>query len=380
MILLKNQVALQFSLGPFIDFIDIEDFQAFAVIKNSGGLRPLLKLSFELRNEKIIPYLNKGNIIVVSYGIETPISDPILFEIEALDNTKLYRVGSQVNLTCSMYNPSFTNFVHSQNYGNVKGYEVLQKIAEQNNMKFITNVTRSNDKQNWIQTGKTDWEYLDHVFWRTYKDTETFFAYAFDNNNIYYYNVHDLIEAGPRWVLSVGQISTNTDNDMLVNIGGYKSDDSKVGTLMQISGKNVTTYGYNVDTGEFSEAGHKLKTFTTMGTNKINNLEEGCQTFEYAILSGDDHANSIVAQSQNKRNNLLYSTHTVYVPVPIQYRDFRLLDVVQLLPADPDTPEAGLYLITGIVNQFKDGKYQTNLVLNREGVNDMRGDGLSTGV
>ena len=52
------------------------------------------------------------------------------------------------------------------------------------------------------------------------------------------------------------------------------------------------------------------------------------------------------------------------------------MDIVQLLPADPDMTEAGLYLITGIVNQYRDGKYQTNLVLNREGVNGMRGDAL----
>lgn len=376
MITLKNQIALKFKLGPIDDFISIEDFQSMEVIKNAGGLRPLLKLSFELRNADVIPYLNKGNVLIMSWGIETPSSDPLFFEIEGIDNTKLYRVGSQVNMTCSMYNPKFTSYIHSNNYGELKGFEVIQKIADESNMKLVTNVTRSNDKQTWIQTGRTNWDYLDYVFWRTYKDEETFFIYAFDNDNIYYYDMREHLKTGPKWVLSVSQIDKNTENNRIVNIGAYKADDSNAGPLMQLSGKNVTTYGYNVDTGMFSEETHKLKSFTAMETNKINNLEDGCQTYEYAILTGNEHENSIKAKSQNKRNNLLYSCHTVYVPVPVQYRDFKLLDIVQLLPADPDMTEAGLYLITGIVNQYRDGKYQTNLVLNREGVNGMRGDAL----
>lgn len=377
MITLKNQLSLQFSIGPHIDFIDVEDFRAMTLIKNAGGLRPILNLSFELKDENVIPFLNKGNILVISYGIDTTSSDPLLFEIEGLDNTKLYRTGSQVNLTCSMYNPTFTSFVHSQNYGDLKSFEVMQKIAEQNKMKLVTNVTRSNDKQTWIQTGKTDWEFLDHVFWRSYKDTETFFIYAFDNDNIYFYDIREHLKMGPRWCLSVNEMKSNTDNDMIVNIGSYKSDDSNVGTIMSLIGKNTTNYVYNVDSGNFSEVEHKLKTFTTMGTNKINNLEEGCQTYDYGITSGADHENSLLAISQNKRNNLLYSTHTLYVPVPVQYREFKLLDCVQVIPGDPDAPEGGLYLISGIVNQYKEGKYQTNLLLNREGVNDMRGEALS---
>lgn len=379
MIVLKNQLALQFSIGPVKDFIDIEDFQSMEIMKNAGGLRPILNLSFELRKEEVIPYLNKGNIIILSYGTETPTSDPVMFEIEGIDNTKLYRVGSQVNLMASMYNPGFTNYVRSWNYGKLRGFEVIKQLAEQNKMNFVTNVIRSNDRQTWVQTGRTDWDFLDHVFWRTYKDQDTFFAYAFDNQNIYLYDMLEHLKAGPKWTLSVNQIGTNTENNRLINIGSYKSDDSNVGTLMQLAGKNITTYGYNVDSGDYFTANHKLKSFTTMGTNKINNLEDGCQNFEYTIMSGDDHENVISAMSQNKRNNLLYSAHTVYVPIPIQYRDFRLLDIVNLLPADPDAAETGLYFITGICNQYRNGKYQTNLVLNREGVNNMRGEYLTQG-
>ena len=378
MIIIKDQITLLFSIGPVSDFVDEEDFKSMAIIKNAGGVRPLINLSFEVKNDNIVPYLNKGNLITIMYGVSEPVDGPLIFEIESIDTAKQYRAGSVVNLMGSMYKPGFTNYMRSHNYGNIKGFECIQKIAEQNNFKFITNVTRSNDKQLWVQSGMTDWQYLSHVFWRTYKDTDTFFAFAFDNENLYYYNVRELLQAGPRWVLSVPNIANDTANGKIVNIGSYKADDSCLGQLTELAGKNQQTIAYNVDTGLFSTPESKLKTFTTMGTNKLNTREDGCRDFTYAIMTGDDHENCIAAINQNRRNNLLYSTHKLYVPVPVQYRNFRLLDPVQVIPADPDASEAGMYFITGIVNQYQGQKYQTNLILNRESANNIKGD-LVTG-
>ena len=379
MLIIKDQISLIFSIGPFKDFVSIEDFKSFAIIKNSGGVRPLITMSFEIKDAAIIPYLNKGNLITIMYGVKEPIAGPLIFEIETIDCTKEYRAGSIVNLMGSMYNPSFTNYMRSQNYENIKGFECIKQIAEQNGLNFVTNVTRSNDKQLWVQSGMTDWQFLSHVFWRTYKDTDTFFSFAFDNENLYYYNIRDLIKQGPRWVLSVPGGASDSPDSRVVNIGTYKADDSTLGQLTELAGKNQTTVAYNVDTGEFSQPESKLKTFTTMKTNKLNTREEGCRDFNYAILTGEDHENCIAAINQNRRNNLIYSTHKIYVPVPLQYRNFRLLDPVQLIPADPDASEAGLYFITGIVNQYKDQKYQTNLILNRESANFIKGDDLVTG-
>lgn len=378
MLLIKDQICLLFSIGPISDFVDSDDFKCMSIIKNAGGVRPIINLSFEVKDEHVIPYLNKGNLITIMYGTREPVDGPLIFEIETIDTTKQYRMGSVVNLMGSMYNPAFTNYMRSKNYGSVKGFECIKQIAEQDGFNFVTNVTRSNDKQLWIQSGMTDWQYLSHVFWRTYKDTETFFSFAFDNENIYFYDVRELLKQGPKWVLSVPAIASDKPGGSVLNIGGYKPDDTNLGQLTELAGKNQTTVAYNVDTGEFSIPESKLKTFTTMGTNKLNTRQDGCRDFTYAIMTGEDHENSIAAINQNRRNNLLYSTHKLYVPVPIQYRNFRLLDPVQVIPADPDAAEAGMYFITGIVNQYQGQKYQTNLILNRESANGIKGD-LVTG-
>ena len=69
MIVLGNQLTLQFSLGSvsnysqFTDFIEIEDLKLMAIQENSGGPRPVLTLTFKIKKENIIPYLNNGKII-----------------------------------------------------------------------------------------------------------------------------------------------------------------------------------------------------------------------------------------------------------------------------------------------------------------------------
>lgn len=378
MIKLENQLALQFQIAHFVDFISIQNFRGMEIIENAGGLRPIMELQFKLENLEVLPYLNQGNIITLMFGINEPSSDILQFQIANDITTKHFQVGSEVCLSCSFYKPEFTSKIKSKNYGNLRSFEMLNVLAAQNKMKFITNVTKTSDKQLWTQEGVTDWTFLTHVAERAYKDNNTFFSYAFDNNNVYFYDVKEQIKQGPKWYLAVSNLG-NSKNDNVVNIGTYQTDDTCAGACAEVAGKNVKTVGYNVDTGEFSYPSYNLKTLTTLDTNKLNINSIGCENYNYMITSGKDHANVLEAINQNKRNNVLFSSFNVYVPVPHQYRDFKLLDCVQLIPKDKDKQAEGIYFITGIVRQIKDKVYQTNLVLSRESANGIQGENLVTG-
>ena len=371
MITLKNQLVLQFSLGEFTDFIQVDDFKGMEIIEHAGGLRPIINLRFLLIKKEIIPYINQGNIITLRYGIEHLSNDSLQFEIQGDTKTQQYKLGSEINIRAAFYNNSFTSTIKSRNI-NGKSYEVLKQIVEGVNMKFQTNVQRTNDKQVWYQDGKTDWIFSKYIVDRAWKDDSTFFVHGFDCNNFYFYDVRDLLQ-NIKWTLTCNNVG-NSENDHIVNIGTYQVDDSLQGQMSILAGKNVTTIGYNVDTGEFLQPKHKLKTFTTLGTNSINMNSTNCSTYNYMITSGRDHENTILALNQNKRNNILFSSYTVRLSVPGQYRDFRLLDPVKLIPAERDMDAEGFYLITGIVRQFSDGIYRTNLTLNRESANGIRGN------
>lgn len=372
MITLKNQLVLQFSLGQFTDFIAVDDFISMQIVEHTGGLRPLLKLGFILNDKKIIPFINQGNIITIRYGIKELSNDSMRFEIQGDTNTNEATVGSQINLTAAYYNNKFTNLIKCRNIKG-KSFEVLKEIVTKDGLKFISNVTRCNDNQVWEQNGKTDWMICKYIVDRAWKDDTTFFSYGFDCNNFYFYDVKDLLQAPPKWCLSCNR-SGQSENSAIVNIGTYQVDDTLQGQMSNLAGKNINNICYNIDTGEFYQPKHKLKSFTTLGTNNLNINASDCKNYTYSITSGRDHANSIVALNQNTRNNVLFSSFTVRTTVPGQYRDFRLLDKVQLIPGNEDRQAEGFYLISGIVRQYADGVYRTNLTLNRESANNLMGN------
>ena len=105
--------------------------------------------------------------------------------------------------------------------------------------------------------------------------------------------------------------------------------------------------------------------------------------FQFGRVDGYKYGdkNQFIANNQTttsgktyKRNNILFSSYTVRTSVPDQYRDFRLLDTVKLLPLQRDPDAEGFYIITGIVRQYADGIFRTNLTLNRESGNGIKGN------
>lgn len=373
MIILANQLALQFNIGDKSDFIDIEQFQYMRIAENAGGLRPVIEVSFQVKDDSIIPYLNQGNIITLMWGIKEPTSDVLQFELVGDTKTKGYHVGSTVSLMGAMYNRGFTSKIKSHTFTNLKSFQALQAIANQNGLKFQTNVNRSNDKQNWYQSGMTDWQMFEYISNRAYKDNNTFFSFGFDNTNLFFYDMTQLLKSGPKWILTTRGLSKN-ENDRIVNIGSYQTTNAYAGQNADLAGKNVTTIGYNLDTGEISNPKYNLKSLCTMDTRNINVNSTGCQNYEYMITTGDEHSFCMEALNQNKRNNILFSSYCCYVPIPGQYKDFRLLDPVQLIPADDDKEAQGLYFISGIVRQYSDRQYKTILTLNRESGNGIKGN------
>lgn len=372
MITLKNQLVLQFTLGQFTDFIDIKNFMGMEIIEHAGGLRPIINLSFLLTDTRLLPYINQGNLINLRYGITQLSNDSMCFEIQANQKVPQYKLGSLITITAAYYNNSFANQIKNRVITG-KSYEVLKETTESVGMKFNTNIVRTNDRQTWYQEGRTDWAFCKYISQRAYKDDSTFFSYAFDCNNYYLYDMNLKIQQNADWIFTTSAADDN-ENSKIVNIGAYSVDEANQGQLATLAGKNVINIGYNVDTGEFSMPKHKLKTFTTLGTNNININSTDCQRYNYMITSGKDHANTLIALNQNKRNNILFSSYTVRTSVPDQYRDFRLLDTVKLLPLQRDPDAEGFYIITGIVRQYADGIFRTNLTLNRESGNGIKGN------
>lgn len=376
MIRLENQWCLSLKLGDLEDFIDAGDFNYLQIKENAGGLRPIMEISFAVTNDKIVSLLNQGNTLRVQYGInklESPIYE---FEICGDTTQKKYKAGSSITLNCAMYKPRFTNKVRRYTYKDKYSYQCIQEIAKADGFTFdktTTNVFKTNDRCDWHQYGVTDWTLLTELCNGAYIKDDTFLTWAIDCNNIYLYDIKEQYKKGPKWILNGTDVPMTKNS---VNIAAYKPNGDCQGQNASLVGKNMTLVNYDLDSGDFSYPKHTLKSLTTMNTDNININSKNCEDYSYHVTTDERHPNYIEAVNNNLRNNILFSSYYVDVPIAGYYRDFRLLDLVQLKPNQTDTTSEGYYWITAINRFIANNKVGFVLTLSRESAGQLIGKNL----
>ena len=304
MIKIVDQIACKFSIGDIEDFISPNNLHEFVLYETAGNLRPVLELTFTIENTKLINYLNPGNILRVSFGINEPSKDVIQFELFGDNTDREVSFGYTTTIKASLYIPKFTSLEGCSDYKNKTSLEVIKEIANKHKFNLHTNITRTNDRQNWERTGKTEWQYMHDLWKHSYINDDTFTAFAFDADNMYFYDIKQLVKSGAKWLFTnkyEGSVNSN-----IVNIGGYKTQNI-YGKLNDLVGKNSKNTTFNFDNSNIFDTTYKLKTFSTIDTNKLNLNINNCLQHNYSFITNDVHANYVKAAEQNIRNNIMYS-------------------------------------------------------------------------
>lgn len=375
MIYIKNQITAIFNIGDIKDFIDPENLISFVLYENAGNLRPILKMSFTLTDMKILNLINAGNLLEISFGINEPSKDVVKFQFTEDISNLNYTLGSNVNVTAALYIPKMMEYTRCHTYSNTYSYDVIKQIADRHRMNFVSNINSTNDRQNWYQNGKTDWDFLSQVWHSSYITNKTFTCFAFDYDNIYFHDTQKLILKEPTWTFSINSIGGSN----IVNFGQYWTT-NRYGITDSLLGKNIINTTYNVDTGEFSNSDYSLRNLTLLDSNKINLNENNARNYSYNITCDDYHNNNISAINQNIRNNIMFSSYSIIIPTAGQFKKFKLLQTVKVEPGVEDRRIQGLSFITGITYQYVDQKLMTNIILNKEAPNAIKGENLKVGV
>ena len=368
-----NQFTITFTLGNNKDFIDAENFKSFNLYYSAGNKRPTMDMQFKLNNDKVIPYLNSGNILTLSFGKSEIKKDVLQFQLTGDDSDRQFTVGSEIKITGAFYKPEFTDYIGYECFKNKSSIEVLLQIAKEHNFTLVSNVGKTNDRQNWYRESDTVWNYIDTVWTHSYLNDDTFFIYAMDCDNIYFYDMRKLCQSGAKWLITNKYASSESSN--VINIPGYKVTNT-YGKVSNLVGKNLNISVYNVDTGRLLLQDYKLKSFTVIDSNKMNINSSNCLDYDYGIISEDVHENYVKAYNQNIRNNIMYQTFEIYASTD-QFKDVRLLDPVMLNVYPQDDRLSGLAFITGIVYQFTPGQFKINLTINKEAPSGLKGDTLN---
>lgn len=368
-----NQFTITFSLGNNRDFISAENLRSFNLYYAAGNIRPTLDMEFMLENDKIIPYLNQGNILTLSFGSNELKKDVLQFQLTDDNSDIQFSVGSNVMIRACFYRPIFTDRIGYQYYNDKLSLDVMNSVCEESNLNFITNTGKTNDRQNWYRESDTNWNFMKYVWLHSYLNDDTFFSYAMDCENVYFYDMRKLAQSGAKWLVT--NVYEASEYSNVICIPGYKAVNN-YGTTSDLVGKNLKISVYDVDKGSLDLQDYKLKSFGAIDTNKLNVNASDCLDYAYGIISDDVHENFVKAYNQNTRNNIMYQTFEIYASTN-EFKNFRLLDPVMFNVYPQDDRLSGLAFITGIVYQFNPGQFKINLTFNKEAPSGIKGDNLS---
>ena len=373
MIKIADQLCCTFTLGEVSDFIDPNNLVSFRLYETAGNVRPILELSFILEDEKLIKYINQGNILKVTFGISELDKDTIEFELYEDNTNKQFSIGYNVTLKASFYRPKFTSAILCNTY-NGTSVDVFSKICNDNGLNLVTNIDKTVDSMNWYQIGETTWSFCKDVWLHSFINDKTFTAFGFAAYNMYFYDVRKLVLEEAKWNFTSKFVANKNTN--IVNFGSYFVDNS-YGPTNSLVGKNIVNKTFNVDKGTLTDTTYNLKNFTAIDTNSLNLNTNGCIDYQYSFISDDFHANYEKAYNQNLRNNILYNTFSIYLTTAGQFKKFKLFDTVQFDISPKDERMNGIAFITGIVYEFQNNLLNINLVLNKETPSGIKGDMLT---
>ena len=367
-----NQYKVFFNLASLQDFIDEEAIDHFTVIEVAGGDLPQFELVFSYDKTDILPYLNEGNQLVVSYEDE----DGKTFDINlSITESELDNQGSEGKVYTIRGLFAATGYYLDHHVYITKKQPSMFTMSEiaGKHFSFDTNRPPPNDKQYWIQHGITDQRFLNNVWLHT-DFTDSFPLVGITAKGQYrYYDAKKMPEPS----IEFGY-DENADYELEQQ---YKV---RTGTgLLNIWGAyNIQQHQTSLyDAGSFS---------STVTTNPVKNIFTGASTlhrassapanFELPVhwMPDNVHPNYWECYRRNLTSLLSYSTHQAVVRCTKKYVDVNILDTIIFKDNMPYKKSAvedysGTYIVTMVSRVLAKRGMTTTLTFSREAVNTQEG-------
>lgn len=375
MIVIDNQIMVKVSVGEYTDFINSMDLIEFKYIEQCGLVLPYLYICFNTYNMDLLQYLNEGNIINVSFGrTELEKVDKQFKLTDVSHNTTLD--SAVIKLEALLYIPAFQYTTRNMLYVDKTSLQLMSEIGSKYfNTVETSTITKTMDKQTWVQPGISDYEFLKKKVWlHSYINEDTFILAALTNDTLYFKDAKNCLKQDKAWVF----IPTGMENDSgkTINYATYSCRNS-FGFTNNMIGRGLINNTFNFETGTYTQTTSKLKNLLVSQSNNINFNEKDCKNNKFTYITSLQSNNYTKAYDQNVRNLIMFSNFNVFISFSGQYKQIKLLEPAMVLPIVPDVAATGAFFIDRICYQIIDKRLWINTTLTKEAPSAVKGTDLS---
>lgn len=371
---IKNQFVCKLDIANFNDFVQLEDLIELLYVEDAAMALPAFEISFILRDERIIPYLNEGSIFTLGLGKDELNMLDIKLRIVSDFTQKRPSVGQLVSLSGVYYDHDFSLAEKTETFNDMTSLDAVRAVAKRHFPMFKTNLTKTVDIQNW-QKHSTAWKFLSDTCLQGYLDSSTFLVGGFDSNTFYYYDYKKLLADATSsinsiWTFSKQAASSGNGKIITYNTSIVTNDS---GATARALGGNPTTIEY--DWKNYTVRAYKspLLSYSSVGTNKLPLPNTNTATLKYRSLNTNESYTKNVAISHNVANMTLNDNVLIGISFAGQFKNLKIFDPVYI-DQTGDPRITGLSVIIKVAYQITNGQLYTNVTLARESLNELKGD------
>ena len=371
MIQVKGQFCLSLTIADKKDFVTIQDFIEFSITEYAGGLLPTYSLAFVSADESILAYLHEGQHIKIQYGKDVDSLQESVLYVGELNTPKEGDYKRMYELSGFAISLSYVSNCHTAISSSKSGIELALEIAKRNFTKVDSNITKSKDKQNWIQWGITDRSFLSHLVIRS-DLMPSFPAMAIKADGTFILkdillDIKNTKEPKYRFVRNDDPKYINYTNDTIVssrplyfnNWTGYQKE------------KKVL----NFSNGQVESVSTSFSPIIALA-NSIDKDPSVANRFNgFELLNENVHSNFWKAYDHNLVHLTQMSKVELIVSFFSQFSKISPLDIVFLSESSTENKNnaseynSGLYYVTRVTKSLQSKEVVTTVTLNREAIN-----------
>lgn len=390
MIGIEGQYIFKFSIDTKTDFIVPEDLILFEITEECGLNLPTFKLAFRTTEPNILRYLNEGNDFKVSFGKSKDSLYEIILNIFTVYQNKNGDDANRIDVIGMMSKLPFLMTPKKQISDKKSGIEVLKEIGSRY-FKVDSNIEKSEDSMYWIQPNVSDKLYMMDLWFHSYL-SKSFIACAIGIDGTL--RIRDIVkkikDSQITNLTSVNNISINydwkvsgkitKDKNLITYLGNHMFQ-TDFGFINYYMGYQQQKLVWDLNEGTSTLTKETIRPLIALTNKLIRNAEIEFRESEIGIISENLHSNYWKAHLKNLSSLMIFSTVSLQFNFDNVFKDIKLLDLVMFDEYEIGTQKqvlneqiSGLYFVTKIVRTLTNGNYLTSVKLNREAINQPKGN------
>ena len=374
MIGIDGQYIFFFEVGPYKDFIKEKDLGNFKLIEEVGNILPMFQLCFTAYDENILKYLNEGNILKVSFGLDKNGMTESRLQITKVDHAKVGAHAIQIAV-----------------YGlyDAVSYLTDRKIsvtAKMNSISGIKNFASKyfsvdsgdlspSDNMQWVQHNVTDKVAVSKIWMHSYIPSSFMALGITVDGTMRLRDVKKIATKSWKWKFTNKKVEEKD-----IPFDNYALD-SKTGLVNAMGGYGRRKLVNRLEEGDFLDLTEQPQDPVFAQSADLHRASSiPVRPEDTSVTSVDNmHENFHKAFMQNVINLTTFSSFRIKLGFSNMFRKINVLDPVYFKEEIPNAPQqsseylTGLWVVSKISYVLEVQRFVTFVEIVREGLNSIKG-------